>query len=92
MQPLFDRVLISPKKEEMIKSAAGIILAASKVYDEGIVMATGPGKDKEPMVLVVGDEVIYPKNCGDEVPGGRIMFQHQVIAVVKEAEIEGGED
>ena len=92
MQPLLDRVLIEKKQDEIIKTSGGILLQASRVYDEGIVRATGPGKDKEPMVLKIGDEVIYPKDAGDEVPGGRIMFQHQVIAVVHEAAEEGGED
>ena len=92
MQPLLDRVLVEKKKEETITTSGGILLQASRVYDEGTVRATGPGKHTEPMVLKIGDEIIYPKGCGDEVPGGRIMFQHQVIAVVNEAAEEGGED
>src|ERR1035437_6788164 len=65
IQPLFDNVLIKSLKAE-IKTASGIILpeTAQEKPQMGEIVAVGPGKvtpkgEKEPMVVKVGQKVMY---------------------------------
>lgn len=67
IKPLFDNVLIRPVDAET-KTASGIILPDSvkEKPQMGIIMAVGVGKttpkgDKHPIVVKVGQKVMYKK-------------------------------
>lgn len=90
--PLFDNVLIEPLEAES-KTASGIILpdTAKEKPQEGKVVAVGKGKmgpkgDLHPMVVKVGDIVMYKKWGGNEVKiNGRDMMlvgQEDILAIV----------
>lgn len=71
--PLFDNVLIEPEEAEE-KTASGIILpdTAKEKPQIGKVIAVGSGKvgpkgDTHPMVVKIGDRVMYKKWGGNEV-------------------------
>jgi chaperonin GroES len=73
IKPLGDKVVVEPLEEEE-KSPGGIILpdTAKKKPQEGIVVATGPGKvlddgSRAEMAVKKGDKVIYAKYGGTEV-------------------------
>lgn len=73
IKPLFDNVLIRPLEAE-VKTASGIILpdSAKEKPQAGLVMAVGEGKigpkgDKHPIVVKVGQKVMYKKWGGSEV-------------------------
>lgn len=91
--PLFDNVLIEPLEAES-KTASGIILpdTAKEKPQMGKVIAVGKGKvgpkgDTHPMVVKVGDTVMYKKWGGNEVKvDGRDMMlvgQEDILAVVE---------
>jgi chaperonin GroES len=92
IQPLFNNVLVKPAEAEE-KTVGGIILpdSAKKESQIGIIMAVGPGDvtpkgDKIPMVLKVGQKVMYKKWGGNEVKVGNedwtIIEQKDVLAIV----------
>ena len=72
IKPLFDNVLIKPLEAEA-KTASGIILpdSAKEKPQIGLVMAVGEGKivkgEKQPVVVKVGQKVMYKKWGGSEV-------------------------
>lgn len=73
IQPLFDYVLIKPLEEET-KTPSGILLpeTAKEKPQIGQVMAVGPGNvsddgKKLPMIVKVGQKVMYKKWGGNEV-------------------------
>ena len=68
IQPLADRVLISPAKAEE-KTIGGIIIpdTAKEKPLRGTVVAVGEGKADEKMILKAGDEVLYGKYSGTEL-------------------------
>ncbi len=73
IKPLFDNVLIKPLEAEA-KTASGIILpdSAKEKPQMGLVMAVGEGKigpkgEKHPIVVKVGQKVMYKKWGGSEV-------------------------
>ncbi len=88
IQPLADRVLISPKAAEE-KTAGGIIIpdTAKEKPLEGTVVAVGEGKSDEKMILKKGDKVLYGKYAGTELEydGEKylIMRQSDVVAILK---------
>ena len=88
IQPLADRVLISPKAAEE-KTAGGIIIpdTAKEKPLEGTVVAVGEGKSKKKMILKKGDKVLYGKYAGTELEydGEKylIMRQSDVVAILK---------
>ena len=62
-KPSGTRVVVLANPEET-KTDTGIeLLMPDKVY-RGKVIAIGPGTDKEPMEVKVGDDVSYTKNAG----------------------------
>ena len=67
-KPLADRVLVEPTPAEL-KTASGIIIpdSAKEKSLTGKVIATGPGKVDEPMVVTPGDEVLYGQYSGSEI-------------------------
>ena len=90
--PLFDNVLIKPLEAEE-KTASGIILpdTAKEKPQMGEVMAVGEGKvtpkgEKHPMVVKVGQKVMYKKWGGTEVKVNgedwTIVGQEDILAVV----------
>ena len=88
IQPLADRVLISPKAAEE-KTVGGIIIpdTAKEKPLEGTVVAVGEGKSDEKMILKQGDKVLYGKYAGTELEydGEKylIMRQSDVVAILK---------
>lgn len=92
--PLHDFVLIRPVQQED-KTASGIILpdSAKEKPQVGEVMAVGPGKLDHhgskllPMVVKVGQKVLYKKWGGNEIKVGEeewmLIEQNDVMAVVK---------
>jgi chaperonin GroES len=93
LKPLFDNVLIKPLEAE-VKTASGIILpeTAQEKPTMGEVVAVGPGKvtpkgEKEPMVVKVGQRVMYKKWGGNEVKlNGEeltLVEQKDILAVVE---------
>lgn len=92
IEPLFDNVLIKPLEAEA-KTASGIILpdSAKEKPQMGIVMAIGKGKvgpkgDQHPMVVKVGQKVMYKKWGGNEVKveGAEwtLVSQEDILAII----------
>ncbi len=90
--PLFDNVLIKPLEAEE-KTASGILLpdSAKEKPQMGEVMAAGEGKvgpkgDRHPMLVKVGQKVMYKKWGGTEVKVNgeewTIVGQEDILAVV----------
>lgn len=90
--PLFDNVLIQPLEAET-KTASGIILpdSAKEKPQIGVVKAVGKGKvgpkgDVHPMMVKVGDKVMYKKWGGNEVKvDGQewtLVSQEDILAIV----------
>ena len=72
-EPLGDRVLVEPSKEEE-KTKGGIIIpdTAKEKPQQGKVVAVGPGKRDDsgkvvPMNVAAGDNVLYGKYGGNEI-------------------------
>lgn len=92
IQPLFDNVLIEPTDAEE-KTASGILLpdTAKEKPQTGKVVAVGNGKEKDgktvPVVVKVGDVVLYKKWGGNEVKlEGKeytLVGQEDILAVIK---------
>ena len=87
IQPLADRVLITPAPAE--EKIGGIIIpdTAKEKPLQGTVVAVGEGKKDEEMILKEGDNVLYGKYAGQELEyqGEKylIMRQSDVIAILK---------
>ncbi|WP_027180251.1 co-chaperone GroES [Maridesulfovibrio bastinii] len=88
LKPLQDRVLIKRMESEQ-KTASGIIIpdAAQEKPMKGQVIATGPGKDNNPMTVKEGDAVLFAKYAGNElsVDGEDfiIMREEEILAVIE---------
>jgi chaperonin GroES len=91
--PLFDNILIKPLEKET-STSSGIILpdSAKEKPQTGEVMAVGPGaKDEkgamQPIIVKIGDRVLYKKWGGNEVKVGNeewmIIEQKDLLAIVK---------
>lgn len=92
IKPLFNNVLIKPLEAEA-KTASGIIIPDSvkEKPQIGEVKAVGPGDitpkgNKIPMVIKVGQKVIYKKWGGNEVKVGHeewmIVEQKDILAII----------
>lgn len=87
IKPLADRVLVEAKEAET-KTASGLYIpdSAKEKPQQGKVVATGSGKQDEPMELKVGDTVLYGKYAGTEITvDGKdylIMRQSDIMAVL----------
>lgn len=92
IKPLFDNVLVKPL-EAQAKTASGIILpdSAKEKPQMGIVMAVGDGKigpkgEKHPVVVKVGQKVMYKKWGGNEIKVENeewtLVSQDDVLAVI----------
>lgn len=87
IKPLADRVLIKPASAES-KTVSGIIIpdTAKEKPQRGEVVAVGPGKKDEKMIVKVGDKVLYGKYGGTElsIDGTEylIMRESDIYAIV----------
>ena len=92
LKPLFDYVLVKPLKQEEV-TPSGILLpdTAKEKPQAGEIMAVGPGTTNEhgtkmPMLVKVGQKVIYKKWGGNEVKVGNeewlLIEQKDVMAIV----------
>jgi len=93
ISPLFDFVLIKPLSAET-KTPSGIVLPDSvkEKPQVGEVMAIGPGAHSPegkliPMVVKVGEKVMYKKWGGNEIKVGyeewMLVEQKDVMAIVE---------
>ncbi|MCA9372166.1 co-chaperone GroES [Candidatus Woesebacteria bacterium] len=93
IQPLFGFVLVKPLEREQ-KTASGIVLpdSAKEKPQMGEIMAVGPGGVNDegktiPMIVKVGQKVLYKKWGGNEVKVGNeewlLIEQKDIMAVVK---------
>ncbi len=93
LKPLFDNVLVRPLKAEE-KTAGGIILPDSvkEKPQIGEIMAVGDGElmpkgDRKPMVVKVGQKVMYAKWGGNDVrvnnEDWKLVKQTDILAIVK---------
>ncbi len=93
LTPLFDNVLIRPLEAEE-KTASGILLpdSAKEKPQMGMIMAVGEGSvdehgKKTPMVVKVGQKVMYKKWGGNEVKimGEELLLveQKDILAIVE---------
>ena len=94
IQPLSDRVLVEPAKEEEVKKG-GIIIpdTAKEKPTTGKVIAIGTGKidekgNKVPFNVKPGDKVLMPKYGGTEIKlDGKeyqIMREEDILGVIKD--------
>ncbi len=69
MKVVGDRILIEPIIE---KEVGGFVVGQGKTSppQKGTVIAVGPGKKDERMVLCEGDVILYAKHAGTEVKVG----------------------
>ena len=87
IQPLADRVVVSPAAaEETTKGGIIIPDTAKEKPQKGTVVAVGGGKKDEPMTVKVGDSVLYGKYSGTELSIESseylIMRESDIFAVV----------
>ena len=88
VKPLADRVLVKLEKNEA-KTAGGIIIpdTAQEKTQQGVVVETGPGTEKEKITVKNGDRVMYDKYAGSQikVDGEEhlILKMADIIAVVE---------
>lgn len=92
IKPLGDRVILTPlEHESMTKSGIIIPDTAKEKSHKGKVLAIGEGKYEDgklvPMIVKIGDEVIYREYAGDEikVEGEKVIVvkQEDIIAVIE---------
>ena len=87
IKPLADRVLIEPAAAET-KTSSGIIIpdTAKEKPQKGTVVAVGPGTKENPIIVKVGDQVLYGKYAGTELQHeGKdylIMKENDLLAIV----------
>ncbi len=93
IKPLFDNVLVKPLEAET-KTASGILLpdSAKEKPQVGLVMAVGLGSVNDqgkvvPMVVKVGQKVMYKKWGGNEVKVNSeewiLVEQKDILAIVE---------
>ena len=89
VKPLGDRVMVKLEKSET-KSTGGIIIpdTAQEKTQQGTVVETGPGTEKDPVTVKVGQKVMYDKYAGTQIKvnGGEehlILKMADIIAVVE---------
>jgi len=88
VKPLGDRVLVKLEKNEA-KTAGGIIIpdTAQEKTQTGVVVAVGPGTEKEKITVKAGDKVMHDKYAGTQVKiDGEehlILKMADIIAIVE---------
>lgn len=87
-KPLADRVVIEPLAAET-KTASGIYIpdSAKEKPQQGKVVAVGNGTKDEPLIVKVGDIVLYGKYSGSELKlNGAdylIMRESDILGIIK---------
>jgi len=88
VKPLLDRVIVKLEKNEA-KTAGGIIIpdTAQEKTQQGKVVAIGTGTEKDPIIVKVGDKVMYDKYAGTQVKidgeDHLILRMADIIAIVE---------
>ena len=93
LQPLGDRVVVSPTEEAESRTPGGLVIpdTAKEKPQIGEVIAVGPGArdengDRIPMDVSVGDKVLYSKFAGTEVKLDSdeylVLSERDLLAVV----------
>ncbi len=93
IKPLFDNVLVRPVDAET-KTASGILLPDSvkEKPQMGVIMAIGDGAFDEdgkrmPMVVKIGQKVMYTKWGGNEIKVGmeewKLVKQTDILAIIQ---------
>lgn len=96
--PIRDRLLVK-KIEDELKTKSGLVLSedTKERPTKGTVLAVGDGAMNEdgkilPMIVKVGDTVLYPKYAGHPVKLNKeeylILEEKEVLGIVTEGEIE----
>jgi chaperonin GroES len=94
IQPLGDRVLVEPLKENEVKKG-GIIIpdTAKEKPQQGTVISVGPGKKTDegkiiPLNVKKGDKILMPKYGGTEVKIGdkeyQIIREEDILGVIQD--------
>jgi chaperonin GroES len=94
LQPLGDRVVVTPTEEAESRTPSGLVIpdTAKEKPQIGEVVAVGPGArdddgDRIPMEVSVGDKVLYSKFAGTEIKldGAEflVLSERDLLAVVK---------
>ena len=88
IKPLADRVLVKNDKAET-KTSSGIIIpeAAQEKTQTATVEAVGPGTEKDPVTVKVGETIMYDKYAGTQIKmDGEeylIVKNSDIIAVIE---------
>jgi chaperonin GroES len=88
VKPLADRVLVKLEKNEA-KTAGGIIIpdTAQEKTQQGVVVDTGPGTEKEKVTVKSGDRIMYDKYAGTQIKiNGEehlVLKMADIIAIVE---------
>lgn len=83
IKPLADFVLIQPAAADT-KTASGLYIpdTAKEKPKKGVVMAVGPGSEKNPTTVNVGDNVLY-----GEYSGTKLNYENIDYLIMKESDI-----
>ena len=91
--PLGDRIVVKQTKQEEVR-ASGLVIpdTAREKPQLGDVLAVGPGRLDEngkrlPIVVKIGDRVLYAKYSGQEIPRGVFGDSDEEYMVLKESDI-----
>jgi chaperonin GroES len=88
VKPLGDRVMVKLEKSET-KSAGGLLIpdTAQEKTQQGTVVEVGPGTEKDPVTVKIGQKVMYDKYAGTQIKvNGEehlILKMTDIIAVVE---------
>ncbi|MDR3276298.1 MAG: co-chaperone GroES [Treponema sp.] len=68
VKPLADRVLVRLEKNEA-KTAGGLFIpeTAQEKTQAGMIVEVGPGTEKDPVTVKVGQKVMYDKYAGTQI-------------------------
>ena len=88
LEPLNDRVVVTPVQQEQVLDSGLVIPDTAKEKpQQGEVVAVGPGRRDEaggrvPLDIEVGDRILYKKYTGQD-----IKIDRQDLIVLQESEI-----
>ncbi|PZC46544.1 MAG: chaperonin GroES [Chloroflexi bacterium] len=88
LEPLNDRVVVTPvQQEQVLESGLVIPDTAKEKPQQGEVIAVGPGRrddtgERVPIDIAVGDRILYKKYTGQD-----IKIDRQDLIVLQESEI-----
>ena len=91
--PLGDRIVVKQAQQEEVRASGLVIPDTAKEKPQlGEVVAVGPGRvddngKRVPMELSIGDQVLYAKYSGQEVPQYVIGADEQEYIVLRESDI-----